>query len=230
MRVAGSLLSGLGHAGVLALAAIGPPFLWAPPDRPVPAMSVTLLTGAELAAMMPPPPAPPAPPPPAPAVTPAPMPPPLVPEAPEETPPPAATTLAPDFDSGAPLGMDEGLAVQAGVPDLSQPAESAPEEAADAVAIHAEYLERVQRAVIRARVYPEVARARGLEGRVAFQLVLAPDGRLLASQLLRSSGAMTLDRAALETVRRAAYPPAPATIAVPRLPVAVEVVFTGSDR
>lgn len=235
MRVAGALLSGLGHACVVGLAVIGPPFLWAPPDRPVPAMAVTLLSDAELAALTPPPPAPP-PPSPAPTVAPAPMPPPLVPALEEaEAPPPAATTLAPGFDAGMPLGAGDAVAADDGfpglVPELAPGPEVAAEEGAfDAAAVRAAYAGRVQRAVSRARVYPEVARARGLEGRVAFQLVLAPDGRLLASQLLQSSGAMTLDRAALETVRRATYPPAPAEIAAPRLPVAVEVVFTGSDR
>ena len=60
--------------------------------------------------------------------------------------------------------------------------------------------------------------------------VLSRDGRLLAAQRLQSSGAMTLDRAALETVRRAAYPPVPADLDGERVPVAVEVIFAGSDR
>ena len=60
MRVAGAFLSGVGHAGVIGLAAIGPPFLWAPRDAPVPAMVVTLLGPAEFAALaVPPAPAPP---------------------------------------------------------------------------------------------------------------------------------------------------------------------------
>lgn len=230
MRLAGALLSGLGHAGVVWLAAIGPPFLWAPPDRPLPAMAVTILSAADLAALTPPPPAPPPPPSPPPTATPAPMPPPLLP-APEEAPPPATTTLAPGFDSGTPLGVGETAPTEEGLPDLAPAPESVPEEDADdPAAARAAYAAQIQRAVRRARVYPEIARARGLEGRVAFQLVLSPEGRLLAAQLLHSSGAMTLDRAALETVRRATYPPAPAAIAAPRLPVAVEVVFTGSDR
>lgn len=238
VRVAAALLSALGHAGVVGLVAIGPPFLWAPPDRPVAAVEVTLVSMAELAALKPPPPPAPPPPPSPPASVPPPMPAPLVP-APETAPPPPVTTLAPGFDAAAPFGVgeappaaDEGFAGV--VPGLGM--EVAPDAAPEAgpgvdpAAERAGYAADVQRAVVRARVYPEVARARGLEGRVVFQLVLSGDGRLLASQLLRSSGAMTLDRAALETVRRAKYPPAPAAIAAERLPVVVEVVFTGSDR
>lgn len=241
MRVAGAFVSGLGHAGVLGLAIVGPPFLWAPRDRPVPTMAVTLLSPAELAALRPPP-LPPSAPPPQPAAAPAPpapMPPPLVPAPAAEDPaPPSTTTLAPGFDARAPLGVEETLSDQA--PEASGGADEAgptPEVAepeadveVDAEALRAAYAAQVQRAVSRARVYPRVARDRGLEGRVAFRLVLSGDGRLLASQLLRSSGAMTLDRAALETVRRAAYPPAPAALEAARLPVAVEVIFTGSDR
>ena len=61
MRVAGAFLSGFGHAGFVGLALVGPPFLWAPPDRPVPSVAVTFLTAAEHAALG----RPPAPPPPA---------------------------------------------------------------------------------------------------------------------------------------------------------------------
>lgn len=240
VRVAGAFVSGLGHAGLVGLALVGPPFLWAPRDRPVPAIAVSLLSPGELAALRPPPPSPPSPPtaPPRQAAAPVPMPPPLVPAAPAESEQRApATTLAPGFGAGALLGEDEtsGQAPPvSGDPDTASPApeavEPAVEPAVDPEALRVAYAARVQRAVARARVYPQVARDRGLEGRVAFQLVLSREGRLLTSQLLRSSGAMTLDRAALETVRRAAYPPVPADLDGERVPVAVEVVFTGSDR
>lgn len=241
VRVAGTFLSGLGHAGIIGLAALGPPFLWAPPDRPIPAVVITLLSPAELAALRPPPQhpvaLPPAPPPPPRPPVALPMPAPLV-EVPKEAPPPAVMTLAPGFDAVAPLGVgeaplelvpDEGSAgdPQGLVPEFAR---ELPEAEPDPAAAQADYAAQVQRAVSRARVYPEVARARGLEGRVVFQVVLSGDGRLLASQLLRSSGAMSLDRAALETVRRAKYPPAPEATAAERRPFAVEVVFTGSDR
>jgi len=229
MRVAGAFLSGIGHAGVIGLAAIGPPFLWAPPDRPVPVMLVSMLTAAELAALVPAPPPPtPSPPKPKP-VAPPPMPPPLVlPRMmePETVPPPV--TLAPGFGAGASLGGGEAPTGEGeGAAGFAPGTEAMPE---DSEALRVDYMARVQRAVTRARVYPRVARDRGLEGRVVFQLVLSPDGALLAAQLLQSSGAMTLDRAALETVRKAGYPPAPAGFEAERLTVAVEVVFAGSDR
>ena len=235
MRVAGAFLSGVGHAGVIGLAAIGPPFLWAPRDAPVPAMVVTLLGPAEFAALaVPPAPAPPVivrgSEPAAPA-RPVAMPPPLV-RTPEEAPAPATpppTTLVPSFEATTTLGIDPGA--PAALPDEAAGAEGPAEEpVADSGALRAGYAAQVRRAVSLARVYPQVARDRGLEGRVLFQLVLSPEGGLLAAQLLQSSGAMTLDRAALETVRRAKYPPVPAGIEDPRLTVAVEVVFAGSDR
>ncbi len=109
-------------------------------------------------------------------------------------------------------------------------APGAEEAAVDPEDLRAAYAVQVQKAVARARVYPRVARDRGLEGRVRFQVVLSPEGGLLASQLVESSGAMTLDRAALETVRKAKYPPAPPEIEAERLTIAVEVVYAGSDR
>ena len=236
VRVAGALLSALGHAGLLGLAAIGPPFLWAPKDHPVPVVSVTLLTVAELADMVPAPPPVPAAPVPAPipsAARSVPMPPPLV-AAPAEEPTPEETTLAPGFDAGAPLGLAEGAADGGAVfgaqPDLATSLDASPEAGIDVETLRLDYAARVQKAVDRARVYPRVARDRGLEGRVLFQVVLSPDGRLLASQLLQSSGAMTLDRAALETVRKARFPAAPAGIEEERQTFAVEVVFRGSKR
>ena len=133
------------------------------------------------------------------------------------------TTLRPAFEAGTPLGIGEAQ------PEAAPPG-PAEDLGVDGEALRAGYAAQVQRAVSRARVYPQVARDRGLEGRVAFQLVLSPDGGLVAAQLVQSSGAMTLDRAALETVRRAKYPPVPPEIEDQRLTVAVEVIFTGSDR
>ena len=239
-RVAGAFLSGIGHAGVVGLAAIGPPFLWAPRDRPVPAVVVTLLSPAELAALDPaaaarrhlrgrrrPPP---------PSRPPSPMPPPLVP-APGGGAAPRGDDARPGFDAAAPLGVGE--APPAGAPDegcgdRAEPAGGARRRAGPEVdrrRCAPDYAAQVQRAVT---PRPGLsgggpgARARGAGGVPA--RARRADGRLLASQLLQSSGAMTLDRAALDTVRRATYPPAPAAIEAERMPVAVEVVFAGSDR
>lgn len=238
MRGAGALLSGLGHAGLLGLAAVGPPFLWAPKDRPIPAVSITLVSVGEFAALLRPPL--PAPPPEPEAAAPAPsvartlpMPAPLV-AAPVEELPPATSTLTPSFDPRAPLGIaeapppDGAPAASGALPGLATGPDAAPGPEVDAESLRLDHAARVQRAVELARVYPQVARDRGLEGRVLFQVVLAPDGRLLASQLLQSSGAMTLDRAALETVRKARFPPAPAGIEAERQSFTVEIVFRGS--
>lgn len=237
MRIAGPLASGLGHAGLVGLALVGPPFLWAPPDRPVPAVMVSLLSAADLSRLAlaaPPAAGPAAQPDPTP---PPPMPPPLLPPPSAmpavEAAPPAPGTLAPGPETAAPLAgigaLGDGFGNPLGGTVIEAPQVEAPAEV-DPEAERAIWVAKVQRAVALARIYPEIARARGLEGRVALQVVLTPDGELVSAQLLRSSGAMTLDRAALDTVRRAKYPAAPVALEDPRLVVAVEVVFAERGR
>ena len=133
------------------------------------------------------------------------------------------TTLRPAFEAGTPLGIGEAQ------PEAA-PSGPAEDLGVDGEALRAGYAAQVQRAVSRHGSIRRSPAIGVLEGRVALQLVLSPDGGLVAAQLVRSSGAMTLDRAALETVRRAKYPPVPPEIEDPRLTVAVEVIFTGSDR
>ncbi len=56
----------------------------------------------------------------------------------------------------------------------------------------------------RHKLYPETARERGWEGRVAVELVVDAGGELTAATVKRSSGHTVLDREALEMLRRAA--------------------------
>jgi protein TonB len=56
----------------------------------------------------------------------------------------------------------------------------------------------------RHKLYPETARERGWEGRVAVELVVDADGALAAATVRQSSGHAVLDREALEMLRRAA--------------------------
>jgi protein TonB len=56
----------------------------------------------------------------------------------------------------------------------------------------------------RHKLYPDMARERGWEGRVAVELVIGADGVLTAAQVKHSSGHGVLDREALEMLKRAA--------------------------
>lgn len=56
----------------------------------------------------------------------------------------------------------------------------------------------------RHKLYPDTARERGWEGRVAVELVIAADGTLTDASVKQSSGHGVLDREALEMLRRAA--------------------------
>jgi len=71
-------------------------------------------------------------------------------------------------------------------------------------------------------LYPLLARRRGIEGKVILQVRVGPEGDALSVQLHQSSGDDSLDKAALETVRRWRFVPArqgntpvPATVLVP---------------
>lgn len=56
----------------------------------------------------------------------------------------------------------------------------------------------------RHKLYPDAARERGWEGRVAVELVLDADGALAAATVKHSSGHAVLDQEALQMLRRAA--------------------------
>jgi protein TonB len=235
MRAAGILLSGLGHAALIWVAVHGPPWLRPHRERPPPVIAVSLLTDAELAALAP------RPAPTSPAPAPAPEPSPAAPPAPEpELEPPVAeepASLAPAFDPAAPLGLaGDGAALRPADRPRPRRGDAPAREAAvapwsgEAAALRSRYEEAVRTAVERARSYPEVARARGLEGSVRLHLILTREGRLLAAQLVRSSGAQTLDRAGLAAARDARLPAAPPELPNERFSFEVEVRFAGSDR
>jgi protein TonB len=56
--------------------------------------------------------------------------------------------------------------------------------------------------------YPRQAVARGIEGTVLLRALIGPDGETIEVRLHRSSGAVLLDQAAIEAVRRWAFRPA----------------------
>jgi protein TonB len=62
----------------------------------------------------------------------------------------------------------------------------------------------MRRQIEQAKVYPQVARRRGVEGTVELRFRIAPDGSVQAVEVLRSSGHAILDESAILTIRRAA--------------------------
>lgn len=116
MRGAGLFLSGLGHAGLIGLALVAPPWLAARPGKPVPVVTVSLVREVDLAALeaaatAPAPAAPEAAPVTAPVTAPAP-PAPAAALAPEEAPEAEVpeVSLAPGFDAESPLGLGAEVA------------------------------------------------------------------------------------------------------------------------
>ena len=83
----------------------------------------------------------------------------------------------------------------------------------------------VRAAILRAKVYPDAARARGIEGAARLEIGIARDGRLLQTKLLRSSGDPQLDAAALAAARRARLPTAPADLPGASFRIEVGVSF-----
>ena len=65
------------------------------------------------------------------------------------------------------------------------------------------YADRIREAIVRHRYYPRIARRGRKEGVVEVSFELMPGGKLQNLKLVRSSGHKILDRAALETIRRA---------------------------
>lgn len=78
----------------------------------------------------------------------------------------------------------------------------------------------------RHKLYPDVARERGWEGRVAIELVIGADGTLAGAQVKQSSGHTVLDREALEMLKRAAsLTPVPPALRGREFRVDVPVLF-----
>ena len=258
MRVAGIFLSGLGHGLLIWLALLAPPWLRPHRSEPVATISVELVTGAELAALeaaalargaAPSAPAPAAPQPSRETAAPQP---PTQPQAAPEPEPQSEPSLAPAFDTEAPLGIDQTVRLAPVLPPprrtppaATEPPSAAPPSVAGnagraretragadgraAVATGADYGMAVRAAIVKARVYPRVARDRGLVGEARLLVMVDRSGRLINARLLRSSGSRTLDDAALAAARNARLPAAPDDLAGPRFSFEVGLTFTFND-
>jgi len=65
------------------------------------------------------------------------------------------------------------------------------------------YSQAVRQSVAARRIYPLSAKRKGLRGTAVVGFSISSDGHLLSSSILRSSGAKSLDRAALSAVKKA---------------------------
>ena len=78
------------------------------------------------------------------------------------------------------------------------------------------------------KTYPEAARQRGIEGIVGLRFTVNRSGRVIALNVIRSSGSDVLDSAAEAMLRNAALPaPDPAQ---DRVTVSVQLHYTLADR
>jgi len=87
------------------------------------------------------------------------------------------------------------------------------EHGAKSKPLEKQYLAGLQHAIAKKRRYPSLARRRGETGVVAVSFVLAKSGRISGARVDKSSGSHTLDKAALETLKRLGrYKPIPKSI------------------
>ncbi len=231
-------LSAAAHAGVIALALWGLPWLRVRPAPPEPVLAVRLVTPAEVAALsggQPMPETPVAAPVPE-EPEPAPIPelPLWQPDPETEADVPELTDLAPAFDAAAPLGLEApsdlqvqpdaefGLPVRPRARGAAAPTREAVREvivdegaagadaaSAGAPAVQAGFEAAVRDAIARAQIYPRAALDRGITGSLRLGVRMSRDGRLVEARVARSSGSVVLDRAGLDAARRARLPAAP---------------------
>jgi protein TonB len=92
--------------------------------------------------------------------------------------------------------------------------------------VRAEYLAEVLSRVQAAKFYPLRARRRREHGTVKVRFTIRATGELGAVEVAGSSGRSCLDRAAVQTVRRAAlFPPFPEALRANELHVVVPIVY-----
>ena len=88
------------------------------------------------------------------------------------------------------------------------------------------YLEMVRLRIERYKKYPDVARARNIEGRVTIRFVITPDGGVRGVEVAKRSGTKALDQAALKAVQDAApFPKPPRRLFRGEIPLELMVVF-----
>jgi len=89
------------------------------------------------------------------------------------------------------------------------------------------YLAQVQRSLIASIKYPSAARSRNLKGVATVSFILTPDGRVLSSRLVSSSGHTILDDEVMALLRRVSpFPPRPKALPQDNLSLTVPIQFS----
>jgi protein TonB len=84
----------------------------------------------------------------------------------------------------------------------------------------------VQRAIARKRQYPQKAKRRGETGTVVVSFVVERSGIITDIRVAKSSGSATLDKAAVDTLKRQRrFKPIPEAIGRNRWPMRVPIKF-----
>lgn len=100
------------------------------------------------------------------------------------------------------------------------------EEVSGEYATSNSYLEMVRLKIERHKKYPDIARTRQIEGRVAIRFVITPEGDIKGSKILKTSGHDHLDEAALTAVKLSApFPKPPKQFFKGEITLAITVVF-----
>jgi len=89
------------------------------------------------------------------------------------------------------------------------------------------YLAQVRRRLVNSRKYPPAARSQKLEGVATVSFILTPDGRVLSSRLVNSSGHTILDDEVMALVRRVSpFPARPKGLPQDNLSLTVPIQFS----
>jgi len=88
------------------------------------------------------------------------------------------------------------------------------------------YLEMVRLKIERPKKYPDIAKARNMEGRVVIHFVITPDGDIREAEIAKRSRNKALDLAALRAVQDAApFPKPPRRLFQGEIPLELMIVF-----
>ena len=88
------------------------------------------------------------------------------------------------------------------------------------------YLDMVRLRIERYKSYPDMAKVQQIEGSVTIRFVITPEGDVRAVELVRPSGHMVLDTAALSAVKDAApFPKPPRHLFKGEIPLELTIVF-----
>jgi len=128
---------------------------------------------------------------------------------------------APAIDPEADTCNDDDTVMK--IPQQEEEEEEEDEAAAD---VRSAYFAGIMRRIYGAVRYPAGARLRNQQGTACIQFTIGSDGSLLSHAILESSNFDTLDRAAGQSIVRAApFPPIPAELELQQLTLTVPISF-----